>query len=159
MATSRISLTSCVRSEPDTAWACTIHSATQASQPGQRTPGAARELDGAAKLGFLQPLNLVVDHGLSDHSPSAWPACLHSKTQLCLRGSCRAWGWVSWRPHPCPDREYAVAPCCTSLASPPSSAIALGPSDGLVCRGRMLDLAQASRLPSHPLGPSMWSKI
>lgn len=78
-----------------------------ASLPGQRDPGAARELDGAAKLGFLQAYNLVptTDCPTTPRPAGRPPPLRH--TWLCLRGSCSSMGLGhSWRPHPC-QIEYA----------------------------------------------------
>lgn len=63
------------------------HSTSQpASQPAQRTPGAARELDGAAKLGFLQASNLVSTTDCpTTPRPAGWPTPLGAHT-IMLKG-------------------------------------------------------------------------
>lgn len=59
-----------------------------------------------------------------------------------------------WRPHPCPIENTRLLRAAHRRRHDPSSDIALGPSDGLVGRGRMFDLAQASRLRPIPLVPA-----
>lgn len=133
------------------------------SDPARPTnPGAAHdqlELDGAAKLGLLQSLhNLVLTTDCPSTQsltprPCGRPPPHRAPHMIMLKGFLQHGPGVV-APSPLPDRVITVTPYCTSQRQRPSSAIALGPSDRLVGRGRMYDLGQASRIRPIPLAPA-----